>query len=223
MDHVEAVNTLAMERYLLEEMPPPERESFEEHYFSCADCAEDARSAAAMRDGAASGLARAEARTTTSEPRGVLPFRPASQGWRSSVALPWAAAALLAIGVGYQSVEGPLLSRRAADAFPLTPSTLRPASRGQEAVASPGPGGIVTLAVDLGGAEFDKGIRYELARADGKTIASGEAPTPVPGAALLLMFPGSVLKGAEHFVLTLHAAGSPSLTPASYRFRVMAP
>jgi anti-sigma factor RsiW len=224
MDHLQAVNTLAMERYLLEEMPQPERDSFEEHYFSCVECAEDARTAAAMRDGAASGLARAEAATTTSRDRAVLPFRQASpRGWRSSVALPWAAAALLAIGVGYQSVAGPLVSRHAGDSFPLTPSTLRPASRGQEAVVSPGPGAIVTLAVDLGGAEFGQGIKYELARADGKTIASGEAPAPVPGAALLLMFPGSVLKGSEHFVLTLNSTGSPSLTPATYRFRVMAP
>jgi hypothetical protein len=223
MDHLQAVNTMAMERYLLEEMPQPERDSFEEHYFSCAECAEDARTAAAMVDGAARGLARTEAGTSTSRQRSVLPFRPAGQRWRSSVALPWAAAALLAIGIGYQSVEGPLVSRRASDSFPLTPSTLRPASRGQEAVVSPGPGGIVTLAVDLGGAEFDKGIRYELARADGKTIASGEAPTPVSGAALLLMFSGSTLKGSEHFVLTLHGSGSPSLTPATYRFRVMAP
>jgi hypothetical protein len=223
MDHLQAVNTLAMERYLLEEMPQPERDSFEEHYFSCAECAEDARAAAAMLDGAARGLARTEAGTTASRQPSVLPFRPAGQRWRSSVALPWAAAALLAIGIGYQSVEGPLVSRRASDSFPLTPSTLRPASRGQEAVVSRGPGGIVTLAVDLGGAEFDKGIRYELADAAGKTIASGEAPSPVPGAALLLMFQGSALKGAEHFVLTLHNSGSPSLTPASYRFRVMAP
>jgi hypothetical protein len=224
MDHLQAVNTLAMERYLLEEMPQPERDSFEEHYFSCPECAEDARTAAAMCDGAASGLARTDAGTTTSRKPGVLPFRPATRpGWRSSVALPWAAAALLAIGIGYQNVEGPLVSRRAVDSFPLTPSTLRPASRGQEAVVSPGPGGIVTLAVDLGGAEFDKGIRYELASADGKTIASGEAAAPVSGAALLLMFQGSALKGSEHCVLTLHNAGSPSLTPATYRFRVMAP
>jgi hypothetical protein len=224
MDHLQAVNTMAMERYLLEEMPQPERDSFEEHYFSCAECAEDARTAAAMVDGAARGLARTEAGTATIRQRGVLPFRAASQPrWRSSVALPWAAAALLAIGIGYQSVEGPLVSRRSGDSFALTPSTLRPASRGQEAVVSSGPGGLVTLAVDLGGAEFDKGIRYELARADGKTIASGEAAAPVSGAALLLMFPGSVVKGSEHFVLTLHNSGSPSLTPASYRFRVMAP
>jgi Putative zinc-finger len=222
MDHVQAVNTLAIERYLLEEMPQEERDSFEAHYFSCSECAEDARAALMMRDGAASGLARADAGTVaTADHRGVLPFRPAKQGWRSSVALPWAAAAMLAIGLGYQTLQGPLLSRQGADSFPLTPSTLRPASRGQEAVVSPGPGAIVTLAVDLGGAEFEGGIRYELARADGKTIASGEAPAPVAGVPLLLMLPGSALKGSDHYVLTLQ--GERALTLAPYRFRVKAP
>ena len=86
---------------------------------------------------------------------------------------------------------------------------------------SPGPGAIVTLAVDLGGAEFDRGIRYELARADGKTVASGEAPAPVAGAPLLLMLPGSALKGSDHYVLTLQ--GERALTLAPYRFRVKAP
>ena len=36
MNHVEAVKTLAIERYLLEEMTPEERDAFEEHFFSCA-------------------------------------------------------------------------------------------------------------------------------------------------------------------------------------------
>lgn len=221
MDHIEAVKTLAIERYLLEEMTQEERESFEEHFFSCAECAEDARHAATLRDGVRSGLARTKgAGAGPVESARVLPLRPAAAGWRSSVALPWAAAALLAVGLGYQTVAGPLSSRHPADSFALSPSTLRPASRGQEAVVSPGPGGIVTLAVDLGGAPFERDIRYEIARADGKIIASGDAPLPSPGAALLLMVPSSLLAGSERFVLTLHNTGAPNLTPATYRFRV---
>jgi hypothetical protein len=224
MDHAQAVNTLAIERYLLDEMPQEERDSFEEHYFSCAECAEDARAAAIMRDAASSGLARADAGApAASDHRGVLPFHPANRRWRSSVALPWAAAAMLAIGLGYQTLQGPVMSRQPTDSVPLTPSTLRPASRGQEAIVSPGPRGIVTLAVDLGGAQFDQGIGYDLVRADGKTIASGEAAAPVGGAPLLLMLPGSVGKSADHYVLTLHAARSPSLTLTTYRFRVKTP
>jgi hypothetical protein len=223
MDHIEAVKTLAVERYLLEEMTQDEREAFEEHFFSCAECAEDARHASALRDGVRSGLARSMASPGANESARVLPLRRAGAGWRSSLALPWAAAALLAIGLGYQTVEGPLLARHQADSVALAPSTLRPASRGQETVVSPGPGGIVTLAVDLGGAPFDRDIRYELARTDGRTIASGDAPLPSPGAPLLLMLPGSLLAGSERFVLTLNNTGAANLTPATYQFRVRTP
>jgi hypothetical protein len=177
-----------------------------------------------MRDGVRSGLAQAAGASVGQGARArVLPLRPAGSSWRSSVALPWAAAALLAIGLGYQTVEGPLLARHQADSVALAPSTLRPASRGQEAFVAPGPGGVVTLAVDLGGAPFDPDIRYELARADGKTIASGEAPLPSPGAPLLLMVPGALLTGSESFALTLRNTGASNLTPMTYRFRVRIP
>jgi hypothetical protein len=150
----------------------------------------------------------------------VVPMRPAVARWRSSVALPWAAAALLAVGLGYQTVAGP---RPQLGSFALTPATLRPASRGQEAVVSPGPGAILTLAVDLGGEPLEGDIQYELARADGKTVASGSAPPPSPGAPLLLMVPNSMLTGSERFVLMLHSARASSLTPVTYRFRVRVP
>ena len=224
MEHLEAVNTLAIERYLLEEMPQEERDAFEEHFFSCAECADDVREAAAMREGVRAGLAAAAGapRERGDRPR-VVPMRPAPARWRSSVVLPWAAAALLAVGLGYQTVAGPLWPRPQGGSFALTPATLRPASRGQEAVVSPGPGAILTLAVDLGGAPFEGDIQYELARADGKTVASGSAPPPSPGAPLLLMVPNSMLAGSERFVLTLHGAGASSLTPVTYRFRVRVP
>ena len=228
MDHLQAVNTLAIERYLLDEMPRDERDSFEEHFFSCVECAEDARVAATMRDGAAAGLARTSAapavgtNTAPAEDRGaVLAFRPPNRGWRGSVALPWAAAATLAIGLGYQTVRGPLMSPPAANSVALTPTTLRPASRGQEAVVTAGAHGAVTLAVDLGGAQFDSSIKYELATAEGKAVASGEAPVPVAGGPLLLMLSGSALKSSDRYVLTLKGEREP-LTLAPYRFRVKA-
>ena len=45
MNHQRATTTSAAERYLLDEMTAEEREEFEEHYFSCAECAEDMRAA----------------------------------------------------------------------------------------------------------------------------------------------------------------------------------
>jgi len=48
MDHNEAVERMTAERYLLDELTPDLREAFEEHYFSCTECALDLRAAAAF-------------------------------------------------------------------------------------------------------------------------------------------------------------------------------
>jgi anti-sigma factor RsiW len=43
MDHDEVVRQKLTERYLLDELDPQARDQFEEHFFSCADCALDIR------------------------------------------------------------------------------------------------------------------------------------------------------------------------------------
>src|SRR5688572_6823511 len=48
MDHQIAVRNKLAERYLLNELVDKERDDFEEHYFSCHDCAEDVRQGAAF-------------------------------------------------------------------------------------------------------------------------------------------------------------------------------
>src|SRR5689334_5985411 len=130
MQHEEAVETLASERYLLGEMNDAERDSFEEHFFSCAVCAEDVRAGATLRDGVRVGLAR------------VAPTRRAA--WRPAVAIPWAAAATLALVVGYQSMEKSPSGSLSTAPLPLAPATLRASTRGQEVAVRPGPGGAVT-------------------------------------------------------------------------------
>ena len=57
MTHQEAIDTLAAERYLLDEMPADERSAFEEHFFDCEVCADDMRSAAALLQGTKAGFA----------------------------------------------------------------------------------------------------------------------------------------------------------------------
>jgi hypothetical protein len=87
MSHDEAVKNDATERYVLEEMTDEERESFEEHYFDCAVCAEDVRAAIALRDQMAAEVVK-------SEPA-VVPFQPR----RRSMPAWLAAAASLVVGV----------------------------------------------------------------------------------------------------------------------------
>lgn len=48
MEHELAIKSLAAERYLLKEMTPEERDEFEEHYFSCSECADAVRTGTAL-------------------------------------------------------------------------------------------------------------------------------------------------------------------------------
>ena len=216
MDHLQAVNTLATERYLLDEMTDAERDDFEGHFFACSECAEDLRVGAVMVDGARRGLIGSVAAAAV--PTRLPPQHIASRRWRPSIVVPWAAAASLALATGYLSSQiprpGPLV---------LTPATLRPATRGQEAAVSPGAGGMVTLAVDLSGAAFTGPLRYELLRDGVSVLASGDTTAPPAGAPLLLSIPPRLLEPGGRYVLRVHGSGPGGLTEEDYRFRVAEP
>jgi hypothetical protein len=251
MDHLHAMNSFAPERYILGEMTEDERLAFEDHYFSCAECADDVRAGGLMRDGARAGLIGAPAsrthvdstasrdtqRATGAPGTAVIASHDAGRGqrgkvlqlpqtarrWVPAVVIPWAAAATFAILAGSESLVLQRALRGGAGPIALSPATLRPASRGQEPVVSRGPGGVVTLAVDVDAAALDHELEYELRRADNTAVASGRIPAPQAGAPLFLMMPASLLQPLEHYVLTLKNPEKAELTPASYRFTVGAP
>lgn len=118
MDHSEALRTKAAERYLLGELQGGAREEFEEHFFSCAECAEDVQAGAVLIENArmvfnavpAPALAPAEAKNWLA-------------GWlRPALAVP--IFALLLIIVGYQNtVVIPHLKN--AQSVELAPQPLR--------------------------------------------------------------------------------------------------
>jgi hypothetical protein len=58
MDHDEAMRRAAVEKYLLNELSPEERDEFEEHFFGCQECAADLKTTAAFLDGAKRELKR---------------------------------------------------------------------------------------------------------------------------------------------------------------------
>jgi predicted anti-sigma-YlaC factor YlaD len=100
--HQEAVDTLATERYLLDDMAGTDREAFEEHFFSCEACAADLRTASAMLQGAQEGFAgQATSNVVTMPVKRAAVSAPA---WYRSAAPAWAAAAVLALVAGYQSL-----------------------------------------------------------------------------------------------------------------------
>lgn len=214
MTHQQAASTFAPERYLLDEMTELERSTFEEHYFSCIECAEDVRAGAIMREGAQQGflLPRTADRASAGVPASVVPMR-SRRVWYQSAVVPWALAATLAIVAGYQSlVRAPELQRQ-TEAQALSPITLRPASRGQEPIVPVNPASTsVALVLDVSaeGAE----LIYDLRTAEGAGIVSGRAATPPSGTPLLLLIPARAVNIPGHYVLTI--AGT------EYRFEVVA-
>lgn len=57
MEHREAVECAAVERYLLGEMPKEEREAFEAHYFDCPECAGGVEAGATLAANVGAGFA----------------------------------------------------------------------------------------------------------------------------------------------------------------------
>jgi hypothetical protein len=195
MTHEQAVSTLASERYLLDEMPGPERDTFEEHYFSCTACAEDVRTGALMRDGTRAGL-------LADNVSRVVAFRP--RRWYQSSVLPWAVAASLAIVAGYQSLVMVPSLRTLDGPRALTPITLRPASRGEVPRITIRPeSGPITLAVDTSSSGPATDLSYDLRTAAGAHLLSGTVGAPAAGAPLLLLVPARVVKEPGRYVLSV--------------------
>src|SRR6185436_3414183 len=128
--HQEAVDTLATERYLLDDMAGTDREAFEEHFFSCEACAADLRTASAMLQGAQEGFAgQATSNVVTMPVKRAAVSAPA---WYRSAAPAWAAAAVLALVAGYQSLVVVPSLRLGTASLAVVPVTLRSVCRGGE-------------------------------------------------------------------------------------------
>src|SRR5688572_10799645 len=121
MNHEEAITNQVAASYLLGDLSAAERDAFEEHYFDCRVCGETIRAGAAMF------AAGREVAANAPEVRRFRPLKWAASG---------AAAAALAMVVGYQSVIIPRVQSLAAPPVMevLQPKELIPAaSRGEQA------------------------------------------------------------------------------------------
>lgn len=221
MTHQQAVDGMASERYLLDEMSEVERFEFEAHYFDCAECAEDVRLSDLIRDeaqrGGAKDVVSGEVEAAFRRPeKKVLPF------WRRPmVAVPWAAAAALALAVTYQSVVTVPALKNSIASEPLAPVMLRGATRGTVPVVAIAAGQrYVTLAVDVLSPPQTGALRYELARAGGPPVLSGDAPLPSGGAPLMLLVPAAELDRGARYSLIIRGAGSSNAVIGDYVFDV---
>jgi hypothetical protein len=208
MTHADAVRTLATERYLLDEMSEIERFAFEEHFFDCVECAEDARTGSVMRRAVKAGLL-----PDASQEQHAVPLNTGKRRWNPAIVVPWAAAAMLALAVGYQSLAGGDRLQIGA----LTPVTIRPDSRGTVPTVAVGPHAeAITLALDVNAPE-GANLSYVLRTSAGARVADGRLSAPPAGTPLLLLIPGWTLTPSTQYILAVQgAADGPPI--GEYRF-----
>jgi hypothetical protein len=104
MEHTEAVQLKAAERYVLGELSGDLRAQYEEHYFGCSECAEDLKLAAAFVENTRAVLESQPVTVASREPVSVE-RRPSASAWfvlRPSFAVP--VFALLLLFAGYQNL-----------------------------------------------------------------------------------------------------------------------
>ena len=130
MDHQAAVSGKVTERYLLDELAPTEREAFEEHFFTCVECADDVRLGASFIANAKLVLRSASA--VAPEREGTV--SPLSR-WLSWLWTP-APAYGFALLLGMVAVQQSSNDRQDLAPQLVASSALRPATRGDAQIIS---------------------------------------------------------------------------------------
>jgi len=120
MNHEEAIQANAVEAYVLGEMPAPERDSFEEHYFGCAACFDALQQAETFAQNA-----RLAARHPKSQPETRTPKRPFEPLVRWAAPIAAAVAIVAVLGPGRVAFQGPALQQGADDHRPAVSLPLR--------------------------------------------------------------------------------------------------
>jgi hypothetical protein len=214
MDHQQALATRAAERYLLEEMSEADRDAFEDHYFSCTECADDIRAGSLMRDGVTSGMVDTSSPSRTAEVVSISTRR----RWHTSAVLPWAVAASLAVIASYQALW--LVPQQGLSTQAVTPISLRPASRGAVITFAPPRDGVIAFALDLPAIDPAVSLTYDLRTVDDKSVANGVTAAPPAGTPLLLLVPAPQLVSPGGYVLRVRTGAGVEPPVAEYRFAV---
>jgi hypothetical protein len=207
MDHESAGQTLATERYFLREMTSEERDGFEGHYFSCAECANDVYTTFVFLENVKVALSRSD----------KSPARDWLAWLRPLTAVPVFAALALAVTVGYQnSVTIPALRapQSMASAVILDGATRAPSPqihvgeplRFQMALDDSGAGARVTV---------------ELADASSKVLRRGSIEAPGLNQPLDVYFPGRLNPGRYTIVVRADHADRPGAELARRRLEIV--
>src|SRR5271170_6236799 len=151
MDHTTAERTMALERYLLDEFSPEEKDAFEEHFFSCDECAREVKLGAAFMAHAKESLKRPEVAVHAAS----APKEPKRNwfAWLTPAFAVPAMALMLGVLVFQNLVQLPAMHQELvamnAPAVLPTADLKSGGSRGEENVVSAKPGKFFQLTIDI--------------------------------------------------------------------------
>jgi Putative zinc-finger len=223
MNHDEAVRMMAGEKYMLQELSPDVRDQFEEHMFSCEECALDVRTCAAFIDKAKTELAADE------RPQQAAKAAPEADKWwlswlRPAFAAP-ALAILLAVAMYQDSAIRGLQSEVAenhAPAIVSSVSLINADSRGAEKrVITLKPGQSFEVPVDIPTDSNSASYVAELYGPSGKSRWSLPVSAEAAKDTVRIRVPGVQTGGA--YALVIHAVapgGSLGAEIARYPFEL---
>jgi hypothetical protein len=203
MDHLDAKRLQAAEKYVLGELPPELRDEYEEHYFDCADCAEDIKAASAFV-GASKEIFREEAAPVVRVPA-AEPAPGGFSGWfpwlRPAIAVP-VIVSLVAI-IAFQSVTGRSAKDRSAlseaqafqSSFRVQGSTR---GAGEITKISVGPKEAFGLDFDFTPASMSSSYEGRILDESAKSLLTISIPGDLANKEVHLAIPGGLLKPGQY-------------------------
>jgi len=206
MEHDEAVNSQAAERYAARELTPAQRDAFEEHFFDCPECADSVRFELAF-----AANVRAVSREPRAEPRRVPAGAAFPEKWREwlrarpAMAFSLAANLALAAGLGYVLLTGthPVAGPQLATVYFAPGPThgaedvhVLPRRETAYGVRFPVPSGA------------GQSCSYEILNAAGRRESSRRLPAPASQDGFLYLYvPVDSLAGGVHTLVVRGAGG----------------
>ena len=150
-------------------------------------------------------------------------IRPARTTWfRPAVMAPWAAAASLALVLGYQSLVTLPSLRTASSAQAVAPTLLRGATRAagvsETVVRVPRDAGLVSLAFEVIAAPETQQLSFELRGAAESALVSGRTPVPSSGVPPMLLVPADRFDVPARYTVVVRDADRPQAVLGEFAF-----
>jgi hypothetical protein len=208
MKHSDAIQQMAAERYLLDELAPEEREAFEEHVFDCPECALDLRAGNVFITEAKAQLPELVSQSSipTAQPATQAAKKSRWSFWlQPAFALP-AFAVLLAL-IAYQNVSVIPGLRKNAEAPRILHSTaIHIGTRGapHTPITADRTEGLA-LSFELPQTSAYSSFFFELNDPSGKQVwthtVSGSAPSTADDSVVSLVIPGAGLRDDSYILV----------------------